>query len=160
MFDKEKFYKEASEGFKKKKEKVGKTNSERRREMRTQRRAERRASKGDAKKGSDQFKANVEAEKNLIKERRGKRQEFLRSFAANLAGDVQSSQGGTFKTKDIDAFGQKPGDEFNPNISDSEKANKMETEQNEEQFKSMLDGVASKDNSDLGNIGFQSTSQA
>jgi len=154
MFDKEKFYKEASEEFKKKKEVVGKTSRQKRIEDRTQRRAERRAAKSGAEKDSDQFKANVEAEKKLIGERRNKRKEFLKSFAANLAGDVQSSQGGTFRTKDIDAYGQKAGDEFNSNISDSEKANQMETEENEKLYKSRLDGVASKDNSDLGNIGF------
>ena len=154
MFDKEKFYKEASEEFKKEKEVVGKTSRQKRIEDRTQRRAERRAAKSGAEKDSDQFKANVEAEKKLIGERRNKRKEFLKSFAANLAGDVQSSQGGTFRTKDIDAFGQKTGDEFNSNVSDSEKAKQIETEENEKLYKSRLDGIASKDNSDLGNIGF------
>ena len=154
MFDKEKFYKEASEEFKKKKEVVGKTSRQKSIEDRTQRRAERRAAKSGAEKDSDQFKANVEAEKKLIGERRNKRKEFLKSFAANLAGDVQSSQGGTFRTKDIDAFGQKTGDEFNSNVSDSEKAKQIETEENEKLYKSRLDGIASKDSSDLGNIGF------
>ena len=153
MFDKEKFYEEASEGFKKKKEVVGKTNFEKKREKRTQRRAERRASKGGSKEGTDQFKADVKAEKELIGKRRNKRTEFLKSFAANLAGNAQSSQGGTFRTRDLDAFGSQPGEEFNSDISDSEKATKMETEQNEEQLKSRLDGITSKDNSSLGNIG-------
>jgi hypothetical protein len=175
MFDKEKFYKTTSEGFKEKKinevkklfgekdseenpKTIGKTNFERKREERTQRRAERRASKSGADKDSDQFKADVKAEKELIGKRRNKRTEFLKSFAANLAGNAQSSKGGTFRTKDLDAFGSKPGEEFNSNISDSEKATKMETEQNEEELKSRLDGIASKDNKSLGDIGFSGLS--
>ena len=75
MFDKEKFYKEASEGFKEKKlnegnklsgkqktenpERVGKTSFQKRREKRVQDRAERRAKRGGAAKNPEQFKTLI-----------------------------------------------------------------------------------------------------
>tara|TARA_S200000501_G_scaffold156576_1_gene147771 strand:+ start:10852 stop:11898 length:1047 start_codon:yes stop_codon:yes gene_type:complete len=121
---------------------VGETKAGRRLERRIDRRARRRAFKTGAPMGSDQYKANVEAEKQLIRDRRGRRNQFLRNFASQLARGEQAKQPGKDYEGDYkegDNFGQKGGSKENV-------AETAQTNENVEQNKEKLN-TSSNDNS-------------
>jgi hypothetical protein len=140
--------KKSNEQTAEKPERVGKTSFQKRREKRIQKRAERRAKRSGTEKNSEQFNANVEAEKDLIEQRRLKRKQFLRDFASNLAGVEQRTVRGTMQTQDMsDSFGKQPQ-------SSAEKAQQVEQAQEEENIKNKFSAFTSSANEGLGDIGF------
>ncbi len=121
---------------------VGETKAGRRLERRIDRRARRRAFKTGAPMDSAQYDANVEAEKQLIRDRRGRRNQFLRNFASQLARGEQAKQPGKDYEGDYkegDNFGQKGGSKENV-------AETAQTNENVEQNKEKLN-TSSNDNS-------------
>lgn len=114
---------------------VGETKAGRRLERRIDRRARRRAFKTGAPMGSAQYDANVEAEKQLIRDRRAKRNQYLRNFATQLAKGEQArrpGEGYEGNYKEGDNFGQKGG-------SKEEAAETAQTEEAVVQNKEKLD---------------------
>ena len=91
---------------------------------------------------SAQYDANVEAEKQLIRDRRGRRNQYLRNFASQLARGEQARQPGKDYEGDYkegDNFGQKGGSKENV-------AETAQTNENVAQNKEKLN-TSSNDNS-------------
>ena len=133
---------------------IGKTASEKKRQARIEKRAKRRAEKG----GSDpdnkkQFEADVAAEKEKIGQRRANRKQFLRNFAANLAGAEQNTVRGQINTKDMSAaFGESKAGK-----PDAVKAQEAEEASNKENIDNIFKRFVSSGNEGLGDIGFSAT---
>lgn len=120
---------------------VGTTKAERRRENRENRRAIRRARKSGEKYGTAKFDANVEAEKDLIRKRRAKRQQFLRNFASQLTtGENAPAQPRDFQGRKEDFY--------NNQSTAATEGDKAEVEQNTNQFTDLLN-TKSNDNSNF-----------
>lgn len=128
---------------------IGKTASEKKREKRIENRAKRRAEKGGSDPDNkEQFAADVAAEKEKIGQRRANRKQFLRNFAANLAGVEQNTVRGQINTQDMsDAYKGKP---------DAIKAQESETAENEKSYKNRL-FFNPEPNKGLGEVGIDLT---
>lgn len=132
---------------------IGKTASQRKREARDEKRATRRARKSGADENSEQFTADVAAEKEKIGQRRANRKQFLRNFAANLAGAEQSQVRGQINTKDMStAFGESEGSK-----PDAVKAQESQEVAQKETYDNIFKSIGSSDNASLGDIGFSTT---
>jgi|TARA_R100000482_G_scaffold60443_1_gene22105 hypothetical protein len=133
---------------------IGKTASEKKRENRIKKRAERRAKKGGSDPDNkEQFAADVAAEKEKIGQRRANRKQFLRDFAANLAGVEQNQVRGQINTKDMSkAFGESEGSK-----PDAVKAQESQEVAQKETYDNIFKGIGSSGNASLGDIGFSTT---
>jgi len=128
---------------------LGQTRKQQRRATREDRVAKRRAGKTAIRNykrgvGTDQAQmdANIEAEKQQIRDRRGRRNQFLRDFASQLARGEQARQPGKDYEGDYkegDNFGQKGGSKENV-------AETAQTNENVEKNKEKLN-TSSNDNS-------------
>ena len=80
---------------------------------------------------------SLDEAKELQGQRRANRKQFLKNFAANLAG-VEMSKG-EFNTKDYENYKKNNAENAESNIvSDQQKSNKIATESNAKDFKSRL----------------------
>ena len=139
----------------------GETQKDRRFKKRLERKARRRALRSGAPEGSDQYKANLQSEKDLIKKRRARRNEFLRQFASQLSRGEQAAPRPSEYDGETD-----PSKMFtNKNKTDGQKATEKNAEIEKENIKTRLDRTKQQDNSfmsfldssgvgsDLGNYG-------
>ena len=139
----------------------GETQKDRRFKKRLERKARRRALRSGAPEGSDQYKANLQSEKDLIKKRRARRNEFLRQFASQLSRGEQAAPRPSEYDGETD-----PSKMFtNKNKTDGQKATEKNAETEKENIKTRLDRTKQQDNSfmsfldssgvgsDLGNYG-------
>ena len=89
---------------------------------------------------------SLDEAKELQGQRRANRKQFLKNFAANLAGVEQNTVRGQINTQDMsDAYKGKP---------DAVQAQESEAATEKERMSNMFKGFDSSDNSSLGDIGF------
>lgn len=95
-----------------------------------------------------QFDANVEAEKEQIRNRRARRNQFLRDFASQLAKGEQAKKPGTeYDGQDSDFYNLNKTKQ-----SDEDQAKSKEVEVAENAYKSKFESIASKDNNYMNSL--------
>jgi len=96
---------------------------------------------------------SLDEAKELQGQRRAGRKQFLKNFAANLAG-VEMNKG-EFNTKDYENYKKNNAENAETNIvSDQQKSNNIETESNAEKYKSLFEAMTATPNSTLGNMSY------
>lgn len=96
---------------------------------------------------------SLDEAKELQGQRRAGRKQFLKNFAANLAG-VEMNKG-EFNTKDYENYKKNNAENAETNIvSDQQKSNNIETESNAKKYKSLFEAMAATPNSTLGNMSY------
>lgn len=96
---------------------------------------------------------SLDEAKELQGQRRANRKQFLKNFAANLAG-VEMNRG-EFNTKDYENYKKNNDENAESNIvSDQQKSNKIDTENNTKRYKSLFESMANTPNSTLGNMSY------
>jgi electron transport complex protein RnfC len=96
---------------------------------------------------------SLDEAKELQGQRRANRKQFLKNFAANLAG-VEMNKG-EFNTKDYENYKKNNDENAESNIvSDQQKSNKIDTESNTKRYKSLFESMANTPNSTLGNMSY------
>lgn len=96
---------------------------------------------------------SLDEAKELQGQRRAGRKKFLKNFAANLAG-VEMNKG-EFNTKDYENYKKNNDENTESNIvSDQQKSNKIDTENNAKRYKSLFESMANAPNSTLGNMSY------
>lgn len=96
---------------------------------------------------------SLDEAKELQGQRRAGRKQFLKNFAANLAG-VEMNKG-EFNTKDYENYKKNNAENAETNIvSDQQKSNNVETESNAKKYKSLFEAMAATPNSTLGNMSY------
>lgn len=96
---------------------------------------------------------SLDEAKELQGQRRANRKQFLKNFAANLAG-VEMNRG-EFNTKDYENYKKNNDENAESNIvSDQQKSNKIDTENNTKKYKSLFESMANAPNSTLGNMSY------
>lgn len=96
---------------------------------------------------------SLDEAKELQGQRRANRKQFLRNFAANLAGVEQSQVRGQINTKDMStAFGKSEGSK-----PDAVKAQESQEVAQKETYDNIFKSIGSSGNASLGDIGFSTT---
>lgn len=96
---------------------------------------------------------SLDEAKELQGQRRAGRKQFLKNFAANLAG-VEMNKG-EFNTKDYENYKKNNAENAETNIvSDQQKSNNIETKSNAQKYKSLFEAMAATPNSSLGNMSY------
>jgi len=96
---------------------------------------------------------SLDEAKELQGQRRAGRKKFLKNFAANLAGAEMNK--GEFNTKDYENYKKNNDENAESNIvSDQQKSNKIDTENNTKRYKSLFESMANTPNSTLGNMSY------
>lgn len=135
---------------------LGQTRKQQRRADREDRVARRRAGRTGRRNfertgqrdSQAQFDANVEAEKEQIRNRRARRNQFLRDFASQLAKGEQAKKPGTeYDGKDSDFYNLNKTKQ-----SDEDQAKSKEVEVAENAYKSKFESIASKDNNYMNSL--------
>jgi hypothetical protein len=123
------------------------------REKRIAKRVEKRKGRQDDRAERIALRKDItfDQAKELQGQRKAGRKQFLKNFAANLAG-VEMNKG-EFNTKDYENYKKNNADNSETNIvSDQQKSNKVETENNVKKYKSIFEAMAGAPNSTLGNM--------
>ena len=123
------------------------------REKRIAKRVEKRKGRQDDRAERIALRKDItfDQAKELQGQRKANRKQFLKSFAANLAG-VEMNKG-EFNTKDYENYKKSNAENSETNIvSDQQKSNNIETESNAKNYKSLFEAMAATPNSTLGDM--------
>lgn len=123
------------------------------REKRIAKRVEKRKGRQDDRAERIALRKDItfDQAKELQGQRKAGRKQFLKNFAANLAG-VEMNKG-EFNTKDYENYKKSNAENSETNIvSDQQKSNNIETESNAKNYKSLFEAMAATPNSTLGDM--------